>query len=117
MRLQGRLIKATLLAFTLVLSSFAITYARTSQEFKFKIFNNTNQRMTKVLVAEPGQKKWSYFDIGKGIPAGATVELVWDKSTNSEECVQWFKAVWANGEESEAVKFDFCEEDLVLEFK
>ena len=116
MRFQGRLIKASLLAFTLILSSFAVSYARASQDFKFKIYNNTNQRMTKVLVAEPGQKKWSYFDIGSGIAAGATVELVWDKSTNSEECVQWFKAVWANGEESEAVKFNFCEEDLVLEF-
>lgn len=117
MRFNARLMKAYLLAFTLVLSSFAISYAKTSQNFKFKIHNNTNQKITKVLVAEPGSKNWGYFDIGNGIAAGATVELVWDKSTDNEDCVQWFKAVWANGEESDPVKFDFCEDDLVLEFK
>jgi hypothetical protein len=115
MRFQGKLIKASLLAFTLVMTSFVVSYARTSQDYSFKIRNNTNQKITKVLVAEDG-KRWGQFDIGNGIAAGATEELVWDNATNGESCKQWFKAVFANGEESEAVKFDFCEKGLVLEF-
>jgi hypothetical protein len=42
--------------------------------------------------------------------------LVWDKSTNSSSCTQWFKAVWESGEEGKPVKFNFCEKDLELEF-
>jgi hypothetical protein len=68
------------------------------------------------MVSEDG-KKWGQFDIGDGIAAGDTEEMVWDKSTNGESCHQWFKAVFSNGEDSEAVKFDFCEKGLVLEFE
>jgi hypothetical protein len=42
---------------------------------------------------------------------------VWDSSTNGEDCEQYFKAVFANKEESEAQKFDFCEDDVTLEFE
>jgi hypothetical protein len=45
------------------------------------------------------------------------VELVWNESTDTENCEQTFKAVFADGEESEPVEFDFCEKGLVLEFK
>jgi hypothetical protein len=61
-------------------------------------------------------KSYGEFEIGKGIKAGETVELQWDKSTDNGKCKQWFKAVFDDGEESEAEQFDFCEEDLVLEF-
>ena len=54
--------------------------------------------------------------VGDGIAAGATDELIWDKSTDNGACHWDFKAVFANGEESEVVKFDFCEKNLVLEF-
>lgn len=115
MRFKVNLGRAALLAFAFVLTSFAVSYARTSQDYAFKIHNNTKNAIKKVLVAEDG-KRWGQFDIGDGIPAGATEEMVWDKSTNGESCHQWFKAVFDNGEESEAVKFDFCEKGLVLEF-
>src|SRR4051812_41221275 len=103
--------RVALLAFAVVLTSFAVSYARTSQDYTFKIHNNTKHAIKKVLVAEDG-KKWGQFDVGDGIAAGDTEEMIWDKSTNGESCHQWFKAVFDNGEESEAVKFDFCEKGL-----
>src|SRR5687768_7230782 len=112
MRFKGNFRTAAVLAFALVLASFAVSYARSSQDYSFKIRNNTKNAITKVMVSEDG-KRWGEFDIGDGIPAGATEVMVWDNATNGESCKQWFKAVFANGEDSEAVKFDFCEKGLV----
>jgi hypothetical protein len=42
--------------------------------------------------------------------------LVWDSSTNSQGCVQWVKAVFADGSEAKPVQFDFCEKGLELKF-
>jgi hypothetical protein len=106
-------IKATLLALALTFTSLSLFAAES--EYSFKVHNTTRQTIKKILVSEDG-KEYGEFEIGKGIKAGATVELVWDSSTNSESCHQYFKAVFADGEESEATKFDFCEEDLTLEF-
>ena len=83
--------------------------------FKFKVHNTTKNTIKKILASEDG-KTYGNFDIGSGIAPGKTVELVWDKSTDKESCKQFFKAVFDDGEESEAVSFDFCEEDLTLEF-
>jgi hypothetical protein len=115
MRFQGSVSKVALFAFAIVLASFVVSQARTSPDYRFKIHNNTKNDITKVLVSEDG-KKWGAFDIGDGIEAGATVEMVWDKSTDNGNCGWYFKAVFDNGEESEAVEFDFCEKNLVLEF-
>ena len=90
--------------------------AAQAEEYKFKITNNTDQTITKVLVSEDGEK-YGFFNIGKGIKAGQTAELVWAEHTNEGECEQYFKAVFANGEESEAEKFDFCESEVALEFE
>jgi hypothetical protein len=87
-----------------------------ADDYKFKVSNNTDTKITKILVSEDGEE-YGFFNIGNGIPAGKTVTLVWDSSTNSEGCEQYFKAVFSNGEESEAQKFDFCEEDVTLEFE
>jgi hypothetical protein len=87
-----------------------------ADEYKFKVHNNTNTAIKKILVSEEGEE-YGFFDIGAGIKPGATVELVWDSSTNDESCEQYFKAVFANGEESEPVQFDFCESDVALEFE
>lgn len=116
MSFQANFKKAAMLAFVLVLANFIVGHARTSQDYSFKIRNNTKHAIKGVLVSEDG-KRWGQFDIGDGIPAGQTEEMVWDKSTNGESCHQWFKAVFSNDEESEAVKFDFCEKGLVLEFE
>ena len=104
----------SILTIAFVLVSVPASYAQDS-EFSFKVTNRTKTTITKLLVAEDG-KKYGYFDIGKGIPPGKTVTLVWSKETDNENCSQWFKAVYADKSESTPVKFDFCEEDLELEF-
>lgn len=103
-----------MLTVALVLMSTTLSFAKTD-EYKFKVHNNTKQAIKQLLVSIDG-KKWGEFDIGNGIKAGATVELVWDKSTDNEPCEQYFKVQFADGEWSDAVKFDFCEKGLILEF-
>lgn len=115
MQVYTKLAKAVVFAMVLTLASFNASFAHVA-EYKFKVHNNTRQDIKKILVSEDG-KKWGYFDIGEGIEAGATEELVWDKSTDNGYCEWYFKAVFANGEESEAIEFDFCEKNLILEFK
>ena len=83
--------------------------------FSFKVKHTTKDTITKLL-ASTDDKDYGNFDIGKGIKPGETITLVWDKSTDKSDCEWFFKAVFADGEESEAVSFDFCEEDLELEF-
>jgi hypothetical protein len=87
-----------------------------ADDYSFKVTNNTDTKITKILVSEDGEE-YGFFKIGSGINPGKTVTLVWDSSTNGESCEQYFKAVFANGEESEPQKFDFCEEDVTLEFE
>ena len=100
-------------AATFVLSSLPLAAA---DEYSFTVSNKTEQKIKEVLVSQD-KKTWGKFNIGSGIPKGKTVTLVWDKSTNNEACKQWVKAVYADGEESEPAKFDFCEEDLEIEFE
>ena len=94
---------------------FAPLRLSSAAEYSFKVHNTTEQTIKKLLVSEDG-KTFGFFDIGKGIAPGKTVTLEWDKSTDEENCDQWFKAVFDDDEESEPVEFDFCEKDLVLEF-
>ena len=114
MKVYSNFGKALMLTLALVLMSATLSFAK-SNESKFKVHNNTKQDIKKIQVSQDG-KKWGYFDICSGIKAGATEELVWDKSTDNENCEQYFKATFADGEESDAVKFDFCEKGLILEF-
>ena len=115
MKINSKFLRISVLAAAFVLMSFTAAFAQSNEEFSFKVTNNTDTTIKKLLVSQDG-KKYGYFDIGKGIASGATVTMVWDKSTNNEKCVQYFKAVFADGSESEPVKFDFCEEELELEF-
>lgn len=114
MKFQNYYKKVIVLAFAFVLMSFNASYAF-APDYSFKVTNKTRTAIKKILVSEDG-KKYGYFDIGSGIGAGKTVTLVWDKSTDDGYCEWYFKAVFAGGEESEAVKFDFCEDDLELVF-
>ena len=107
--------KVLMLATAMTLLSFTLGFAKAVSEYKFKVHNNTKQDIKKIEVSEDG-KTWGKFDIGSGIKAGATDELVWDKSTDNENCDQYFRATFADGEVSDAIKFNFCEKDLVLEF-
>ena len=114
MRVNSNFGKVLMLAIALVLMSATLSFAK-SYEYKFKVHNNTKQDIKKLQVSIDG-KKWGDFDIGSGIKAGATDELVWDKTTDNEPCEEYFKVQFADGEWSEAVKFDFCEKGLILEF-
>jgi hypothetical protein len=89
--------------------------AADDDQYSFKVHNTTKDKISKLLASEDG-KTYGSFDIGKGIDAGESATLNWDKSTNDKGCKWYFKAVFADGEESEAKKFNFCEEDLELEF-
>lgn len=111
MKLPHSSVRNLLLAIVVLFAASAVQ----ADEYSFKVRNNTNQTIKKILVSEDGEE-YGYFNIGKGIRRGQTVELVWDSSTNGESCEQYFKAVFADGEESEAAVFDFCEEDVTLEF-
>ncbi len=113
--MMKRLTQLSLLAAALVSLTFMPRLAAGADEYKFKVHNTTKETITKLLASEDG-KAYGFFDIGKGIPAGEKATLVWDKKTNDGNCEQFFKAVYEDGEESEAVKFDFCEDDLELEF-
>jgi hypothetical protein len=116
MNLQTRFKKSMLVACALLVTTFVTQLAfAADDQYSFKVKNTTDELITKILVSEDGEK-YGYFDIGKGIKPGETVTLEWDKSTNSSSCKQWFKAVWESGEEGKPVKFDFCEDDLTLEF-
>jgi hypothetical protein len=116
MNLQSHLKKALLVGCALILTTFVPPIARgADDDYSFKVKNTTDELITKILVSEDGDK-YGFFDIGKGIKPGETMTLVWDKSTNSSSCHQWFKAVWESGKEGKPVKFDFCEKDLTLEF-
>jgi len=116
MKLPIHLKKILLVGCALLVTTFIPPIALgADNEYSFKVKNTTKELITKILVSEDGEK-YGYFDIGKGIKPGETMTLVWDKSTNSGSCHQWFKAVWESGEEGKPVKFDFCEKGLELEF-
>lgn len=84
-------------------------------QYTFKVKNANVQRITKILTSEDG-KKYLEFDIGKGIDVGEIVTLNWDKSTNKSGCEWYLKAVYADKSVGEAVQFNFCEEDLIIQF-
>lgn len=106
---------ATCLATLSLISGLAAPLAALANEFSFKVHNTTDTRITKILVSE-NRKSWGFFDVGRGIQPGKSMNLVWDKSTNNEACKQWVKAVFADGTEAKPAKFDFCEDDLEIEF-
>ena len=97
-------------------ATLLVSVSAFADSYKFQVTNNTDTKITKILVSEDGEE-FGFFNIGSGIQPGKTVTLVWDESTNGENCEQYFKAVFANGEESEAQQFDFCEADVALEFE
>ncbi len=90
--------------------------ASSDDEYSFKVHNTTSDKIKKLLASEDGEAYGS-FDVGRaGIAPGETMTLKWDKSTNKSNCEWYIKAVFDDGSETKAKKFDFCEEDLVLDF-
>ena len=97
------------------LSTMLVAYTCLAESYKFGIKNTTDTTIVKLLVSETG-KTWAPFDIGSGIAPGESGTMLWDESTDDENCEQKVKAVYADGSESEPATFDFCEAGLDLEF-
>ena len=90
--------------------------AAAAGEWHFKVTNKTSSKITKLQVSED-KSGWGDFDIGSGLSPGKTMTLVWDTSTDSQECEQWIRAKFSDGTFSEASKQDFCEDlDDPIEF-
>src|ERR1035437_5759441 len=68
---------ATLLLTSLTIPALHVKGADEDQ-YSFKVHNPTDDKITKLLASEDGDK-YAQFDIGKGIKAGETVKLNWDK--------------------------------------
>jgi hypothetical protein len=116
MKFNNHYRKVFALFFAFVLMSFNVSYAAGLNEYSFKVTNKTGVKITKLLASEDGEN-YGVFDIGSGIASGKSVTMVWDKSTDDSGCEWYFKAVFADKSESEAVPFDFCEEELELVFE
>lgn len=111
---HGKLIRLALaIVVCTIMSGMAAVNAYA--EYSFKVYNGTDETIKKIHVSE-NKKSWGFFKIGSGIKPGANVNLVWDPSTDDGPCKYWIKAVFADKSESEPTKFDFCEDDLVIEF-
>jgi len=89
--------------------------AGSASAYDFVVSNATKSKITRIQVSEDG-KTWGNFDIGTGIAAGASAKLVWSAATDNSGCEWLVKAAYADGSESEPAEFDFCEEDLEIEF-
>lgn len=114
MKLKKTIKVALFSAVCLIANATALSVAH-AKEYSFRVHNSTDSRITKILVSE-NKRDWGFFDIGKGIKSGDNANLIWSKSTNNEACDQWVKAVFADGSEAKPSKFDFCENDLEIEF-
>jgi hypothetical protein len=114
MRIQNNFKTVTLLLLALALVSFPLSYAQAQESYSFKVHNVGKNRVLKLMASEDG-KTWGYFDIGDGIDPGETITVVWDKATNNQSCVQYFKAAFDDGLESPPKKFDFCEKNLSID--
>ena len=114
MKFINKFLGMSLLSLAIILIGSSAANAQDS-EFSFKVINRTEVTIKKLLVSVDG-KKWGFFDVGAGIASGKSADLVWSKTTDTDPCKQWVKAVYIDKSESKPVKFDFCEEDLELEF-
>ncbi len=106
MSIQSQLFRSAL-AFCLLGASVQVFSA--DSQWHFKVTNDTKTPIIKLEVSE-NKKDWGDFDIGKGIKPGVTDTMVWDASTDSEDCNQWIRAKFADGSTSDASKLDFCKD-------
>lgn len=100
---------------TLALAAALCALPAMAGDYTFGVANNSDQRIVHIEVSEDGES-WAPFDIGRGIPAGDTVELVWDESTNDDDCEWQFRATFEEGYVADSDWIDFCEADVVIEF-
>lgn len=83
--------------------------------YEFNITNSTAVKITSVEASEDG-KTWGKFDMGAGLAAGASTKITWDSSTDNSGCEWQVKAGYADGSASAPAKFDFCKDDIEIEF-
>ena len=102
---------------SLLLAACLLALPAVSQAaYTFTIANNTELGIVGIEVSEDG-KAWGDFDVGEGIPAGESAEATWAEHTDDSNCEWQFRAEFEDGTTSDAVAFDFCEEDLTIEFE
>ena len=90
--------------------------AAAADQWHFVVKNTTESRITKLQVSQD-KKEWGDFDVGRGIASGETATMLWDSSTDNENCKQWIRAKFMDGSFSEPSKQDFCEDlDTPIEF-
>ncbi len=77
-------------------------------QWYFYVENGASSKITSLEVSQDG-RQWGKFNIGSGIPAGATEKLVWDSSTDNQSCEQFIRAKFSDGNYSTPSKMDFCQ--------
>jgi hypothetical protein len=100
----------------LILTLALLALPLAGHAYSFTIENNTESKIVGIEVSEDG-KSWGEFDIGGGIPAGSSVEAEWAEHTDDSNCEWEFRAIFADESVSEERTFDFCEEELTIEFE
>lgn len=88
--------------------------ASAAMAYDFQVINSTDSKITALVASEDGEN-WGAFNIGNGIAAGATAQLVWSPETDDTGCEWVIVATFADGSNSEPNAFDFCADELTLE--
>lgn len=86
-----------------------------AQNYTFTVNNNSDQDIVGIEVSEDGES-WAPFNIGSGIGAGDSSELVWDSSTDDSSCEWRFRATFEEGYVAYSDFIDFCEDGVVIDF-
>lgn len=87
-----------------------------AEQWYFWVENKSSAAIQKLEVSED-QSNWGYFELGSAIAPGEKEKLIWDSSTDNEDCTQWIRATFSDGSESQPAQFDFCKDlDIPIEF-
>jgi hypothetical protein len=89
-------------------------FSALANEWSFKVKNSAGIKIVRIEVKENGGS-WGSFGLSGGISPGRTATLVWDSSTNNQDCVQSIRATFSDGSYSSPAKFDFCKTPLTIE--
>jgi hypothetical protein len=101
----------------LLVSAFAslMSFAAVAQNYTFTVNNNSDTDIVRIEVSEDAES-WSPFQIGGGIAAEDSAELMWDSSTDNSDCNWQFRATFRGGFVAYSDWIDFCEDDVVIDF-
>jgi hypothetical protein len=93
----------------LTLALLGSNMVASAQQWYFYVQNDSSQAIVGLYTSENGGK-WGRFNLGSGIAPGKKVKLIWNASTNNQDCRQYVKAVFADGSEIKTTKIDFCDD-------